>query len=116
MNKQQEPYESMPEGKDDALSVFLTKLVSGAMVVLIIVLLYALSPKAEASEYPKVATNWCAQWQEAYEYSFYLKCRSCQDIEPKQCPTPEHPSQDGTLKGIKDGAADGVAKQKGMQS
>ena len=114
--KDQEPYESMPEGQEGALSAFLTKLVSGVMVILIGVLLYVLSLSAEASEYPKVATNWCAQWQEAYEYSFYMKCRSCQDIEPKQCPTPEHPSQDGTLKGIKDGAADGVAKQKDVQS
>ena len=114
--KHQEPYESVPEGQENALAVFLTKLVSAVMVILIGILLYVLSPNAEASEYPKVATNWCAEWQEAYEYSFYLKCRSCQDIEPKQCPTPEHPSQDGTLKGIKDGAADGKAKQKEYQS
>ena len=112
--KDQEPYESMPEGEPHATTDWLTRVVASLLLALIV--LIAAACPAKASEYPKVATNWCAEWQEAYEYSFYLKCRSCQDIEPKQCPTPEHPSQDGTLKGIKDGAADGKAKQKEYQS
>ena len=105
MNDQQ-PYESMPEGPKHAAQDWLATVV--ATLALVIGLAALTWPdRADASD-------WCSDWQAGYEYSYYLKCRSCQTIDPKACPVPEHAEQDGLLRGIKDGAADGVAKQRGM--
>lgn len=56
--------------------------------------------------------NWCAEWQDGYEASFYLVCHQCQTIEPKECPEPEPTDSSGYMRGVKDGAADGKQKQR----
>ena len=108
--KPQEPYEVMPEGEPHAVADWLTLAITLLAIVFAIASL-ACSNSAEASE----GRNWCADWQEGYEPSFYIKCTSCQSIDPKPCPEPEYHGQDGYLKGVKDGAADGKEKQKEMQ-
>lgn len=107
--RQPQPYEVMPEGEPHAVADWAARVISVLLLALIGGLI-GTAAKADDT-YPKTVSNWCADWQEGYEYSFYLKCRSCQEIEPQQCPEPEHPDQDGTLKGIKDGATDGKREQ-----
>lgn len=103
-----EPYEVIPEGEKHAKADWITKVIAAVLVALIILLAASCPAKAEEK-------SWCALWSDGYEYSYYLKCHSCQDIPPGICPDTEYPGQDGMLKGIKDGAADGKAKQKEMQ-
>ena len=104
MKDENEPYEVMNEGDTTQFVDRLTKVVSLVMLVLIGVLLYTLDAKA--------GENWCADWQQGYEASFYLVCRQCQTIEPKECPDPEPTDSSGYMRGVKDGAADGKQKQK----
>lgn len=108
MSEEREPYEVYPESDPHAAADYITRLLAFLLLALIVLIASACPAKAEGR-------NWCADWKDGYEYSFYMKCLSCQSIEPKHCPYPEHPGQDGKLKGIKDGAADGKKKQKEME-
>lgn len=102
-----EPYEVMNEGDATQFVDKITKVVSLIMLILIGVLLYALNAGAAEGH------NWCSDWQDGYEASFYLMCRQCQSIEPKECPEPEPTDSSGYMRGVKDGAADGKQKREG---
>lgn len=99
-----EPYEVMPEGEPHAVADWFTGLIAALMLALIIVI--AASCDANAGE------NWCEEWKQGYEASFYLVCRQCQTIEPKQCPEPKQDETDGYMRGVVDGAADGKQARK----
>lgn len=100
-----EPYEVLPEGEPHAATNYITRLLAGLLIALIV--LIASACPAKASE-----NDWCASWRDGYEASFYLVCRSCQTIEPKECPEPEPTDSSGYMRGVKDGAADGKQEQR----
>jgi hypothetical protein len=101
----EEPYECLPEGEPHAATNYITRLLAGLLIALIV--LIASACPAKASE-----NDWCKSWQDGYEASFYLVCRTCQTIEPKECPEPEPTDSSGYMRGVKDGAADGKQKQR----
>lgn len=98
----------MQEEEKEPLTPLETKTlwITGILIVLIMAVLASFP--VQATE----ARNWCADWQDGYEASFYLMCRQCQTIEPKECPEPEPTDSSGYMRGVKDGAADGKQKQK----
>ena len=100
----QEPYESLPEGEPHAAIDWIAKAIVLLMLALIILVASACPAKA--------AGNWCEEWKQGYEASFYLVCRQCQEIEPKECPEPEPTDSSGYMRGVVDGAADGKKAQK----
>ena len=99
-----EPYESIPDGEPHAIADWITRILAGLLLAMIV--LVASACPAQAGE------NWCAEWQDGYEASFYLVCRQCQAIEPKQCPEPKQDETDGYMRGVKDGAAEGKKAQR----
>ena len=103
----EEPYECLPEGEPHAVADWLTTVIATAALLIGIAAL-AWPERASAAE----GENWCASWRDGYEASFYLVCRSCQTIEPKECPKPEPTDSSGYMRGVKDGAADGKQTQK----
>jgi hypothetical protein len=105
MSEEKHPYEVMPEGPKHAVADWLTTVIATAALILGIAAL-AWPERASADE------GWCKSWQQGYEQSFYLMCRTCQTIEPKECPKPEPTDSSGYMRGVKDGAADGKQKQR----
>lgn len=105
MSEEREPYEVMNEGPDHAALDWIVSLLASAALILGLI---ALAWPAHSEE----GRNWCADWQQGYEASFYLVCRQCQAIEPKECPEPEPTDSSGYMRGVKDGAADGKQKQR----
>jgi len=105
MSEEKQPYEVYPESDPHAAADWITRLLAGLLLALIVLIASACPAKAEGR-------NWCADWQQGYEASFYLVCRQCQAIEPKECPKPEPTDSSGYMRGVKDGAADGKQKQK----
>ena len=104
MNEEREPYECLPEGEPHAAIDWIAKAIVLLMLALIILVASACPAKA--------AGNWCEEWKQGYEASFYLVCRQCQEIEPKECPEPEPTDSSGYMRGVVDGAADGKKAQK----
>ncbi len=105
MSEEQNPYECLPEGPKHAATDYITRLLAFLLLALIVLIASACPAKSEGR-------NWCADWQQGYEASFYLVCRQCQTIEPKQCPEPKQDETDGYMRGVVDGAADGKKAQK----
>ena len=105
MSDDQNPYEVYPESDPHAAADWITRLLAGLLLAMIVLIAAACPAKAEGR-------NWCADWQQGYEASFYLVCRQCQAIEPKECPEPEPTDSSGYMRGVKDGAADGKQMQK----
>ena len=106
MSDDQNPYEAYPESDPHAAADWITRLLAGLLLALIVLIASACPAKADES------AGWCAAWQQGYEASFYLVCRQCQAIEPKECPEPEPTDSSGYMRGVKDGAADGKQKKK----
>ena len=105
MSEEREPYECLHEGPDHAAVDYITRLLAGLLLAMIVLIAAACPAKAEGR-------NWCAEWKQGYEASFYMVCRQCQAIEPKECPEPEPTDSSGYMRGVKDGAADGKQKQR----
>ena len=105
MSEEKQPYEVYPESDPHAAADWITRLLAGLLLALIVLIAAACPAKAEGR-------NWCAERKDGYEASFYLVCRQCQAIEPKECPEPEPTDSSGYMRGVKDGAADGKQKQK----
>jgi len=96
--------------KDNAALVVTTSVYAAiallGWVLLVCTLLF--SGSAEAAQ----GRNWCADWADGYQNAYYLTCRSCNIIEPMQCPEPESDQLDGYMRGVVDGSADGKQKQR----
>lgn len=105
-NHRPEPYEVMPETKFKRPTPYLLIVALSALVVGLAALIPSCAQAATT------ASNWCADWREGYEDSFYLMCWSCQEIEPKECPDPEPDERDGYMRGVNEGSADGKHEQK----
>jgi hypothetical protein len=105
-SNQPEPYEVMPDTTFKRPTPYILIVALSALVVGLL----ALIPSCAQAE--TTAKNWCAEWKEGYEDSFYLMCRSCQTIEPKECPEPMPDERDGYMRGVNEGSADGKREQK----
>ena len=102
--KPQEPYEVMPEGELHAKADYITRLLAGLLLTLIVMVASACPAKAEGS--------WCSDWEDGYTAAYYLQCYSCQSIPPKVCPYPvETDDRDGYMRGVVEGAEAGTKAQ-----
>lgn len=100
MDKNQEPYEAMPEGDPHATANFVAKIVTGLMLIIVISVLAACPAHAEGH-------NWCGDWADGYVVGFCWSRTNCDYIPPVVCPAPKDGQTDGYIVGLKDGLADG---------
>lgn len=95
----QEPYEVYPEADPHAATDYITRLLAGLLLALIV--LIASACPAQAAE------TWAAQWVSGYTTGFCWTRNPCDYIPPVQIPEPEDGQSDGYVAGLKRGLEDG---------
>ena len=99
MSEEREPYECMNESDPHAAADYITRLLAGLLLALIILVASACPAKA--------AESWAAQWVQGYEIGYCWARQPCDYIPPVQIPYPEDGQSDGYVAGLKSGLEDG---------
>lgn len=96
-----EPYETMPEGEPHAAADYITRLLAGLLLAMIVLVAAACPAPAHAAE------NWCSQWADGFEVGYCWRKAECDYIPPQVCPAPVSESEDPYMTGLRDGLAAG---------
>ena len=99
MSEEQNPYECLPEGPKHAAADYITRLLAGLLLALIVLIASACPAKA--------AESWAAQWADGYATGYCWTRNPCDYIPPVQIPYPEDGQDDGYVAGLKAGLEDG---------
>ena len=100
MSEEREPYECMNEADPHAATDYITRLLAGLLLALIVMIASACPAKAEGR-------NWCADWRDGYRTGYCWSNLRCEFVPDVTCPDAKDGQLDGYMAGLNAGLSDG---------